>query len=84
MQYRQLISEAHTFLWLWRGDLRPETGSSITNQTLLTQYHATKILQTETDGKCRLCQQFGETMDHIISPCPILAKEHDSVCSTTV
>jgi len=34
-----------------------------------------KVLNTETDSKCRLCQQFDETIDHIISACPILAKE---------
>ena len=38
------------------------------------------------DSKCRLCQQFDETIDHIISACPILAKEqyirrHDRVCA---
>ena len=27
------------------------------------------------DSKCRLCQQFDETIDHIISACPIMAKE---------
>ena len=32
-------------------------------------------MNTETDSKCRLCQQFDETIDHIISACPILAKE---------
>jgi len=26
--------------------------------------------------KCRLCQQFYETTEHIISACPILANEH--------
>ena len=36
--------------------------------------NATKILHTETDSKCRLCQQLDETIDHI-SACPILAKE---------
>ena len=43
------------------------------------------MLSTETDSKCRLCQQFDKTIDHIIPPCPILAKEqctkrHDRVC----
>jgi hypothetical protein len=38
------------------------------------------------DSKCRLRQQFDETIDHIISVCPILAKEHyikrqDRVCA---
>jgi hypothetical protein len=36
------------------------------------------------DSKCRLCQQHDETVDHIISACPVLAKEqyvkrHDGV-----
>jgi len=35
----------------------------------------TKILNTETDSKYRFCQQFEETIDRIISACPILAKE---------
>ena len=56
------------------------------DQALQTKDYATKILNTETDSKCRLCQQFDETIDHIISACPILAKEqytkiHDRVCA---
>jgi len=43
-------------------------------------------LNTETDSKCGLCQQFDETIDNIKSACPILAKEqyikrHDTVCA---
>jgi len=54
------------------------------DQALQTKYYATKLLNTETDGKCRLYQQFDETIDHIISACPILTKEkcikrHDRV-----
>jgi hypothetical protein len=50
------------------------------------KYYETKILNTEADSKCILCQQFDETIDHIISACPILAKEqyikiHDRVCA---
>jgi len=37
--------------------------------------YVTKILYPETDSKCRLYQQHDETMDHIVSACPILAKE---------
>jgi hypothetical protein len=53
-------------------------------QAIQTKYHATKILNTQTDSKCRLCRQFDETIDHIISACPILPKEkyikrHDGV-----
>jgi hypothetical protein len=56
------------------------------DQALQTKYYATKILNTETDSKCRLCHQFEETIEHIISACPMLAKEqyikrHDRVCA---
>ena len=62
----QLISEEGTFLWLLNGDLKADSESEIV---------ATKILNTETDSKCRLWQQCDETIDHIISACPILVKE---------
>jgi len=74
---RQLISEEDTSIWLSKGDLKAETESEIVaaqDQALQTKYYATKILNTETDRKCRLCQQFDETRDHIILACPILAK----------
>ena len=88
-KYRQLISEEDTFLWLSKGDVKAETESEIfaaQDQALQTKYYETKILSTETDSKCRLWQQFDETIDHIISACPILAKEkytkrHDRVCA---
>ena len=86
---RQLIGEEDTFLWLSKGDLKAETESEIVaakDEALQTKYYATKILNTETDSKCRLCQQLDEAVDHIISACPILAKEqyikrHDRVCA---
>jgi len=77
------------FLWLSQGDLKAETESEIVaaqDQALQTKYLATKILSTETGSKFRLCQQFDETIEHIISACPIMAKEqytkrHDVVCA---
>jgi hypothetical protein len=84
-----LIGEEDRFLWLSKENLKAETESEIVaaqNQTIQTEYYATKILNTQTDSKCRLCQQFDETIDHIISACHILAKEqyikrHDRVCA---
>ena len=81
---RQLISKEDTFSWLSKGNLKAETESEIVaaqQQALQTKYRA-----TETDSKCRLCQQSDETVDHIISACPILAKEqyinrHDRACT---
>ena len=75
---REIISEEDTFLWLSKGDLKAETETEIVaaqDQVLQTKYYTTKILNTEIDSKCRLCQQFDETIDHVISACPILAKE---------
>jgi hypothetical protein len=54
---------------------KAETESEIIaahNQALKIKYHASKILQRETHSKC---QQYDETIDHIISACAILAKE---------
>ena len=67
--------------------LTAETESEIVaaqDQALQTKYYATKLLNTETNSKCRLCQQFDETIDHLISACVILTKEqyikrHDRV-----
>jgi hypothetical protein len=89
---RQLIGEEDTFLWLLRGDLKVETESEIIaakDLALQIKYHAMKILQTEADSKCRLCQQFDKTIDHITSVFPILAteqytKRHDRVCAQLV
>jgi hypothetical protein len=84
---RQLISEEYTFLWLLKGDLKAETESEIVaaqDQALNMKYYATELLNTEMDSKCRLCQQFDEKLDRIMSACPIVAKEqyvkqHDKV-----
>ena len=86
---RQLISKEDTLLWLSRGSLKGEAESEIIaaqNRALQTKYHATKILWTEADGKCRHSKQFAETVEHIISACPVLAKEqyikrHDRMCA---
>ena len=53
---RELLREEDTFLWLSKGDLKAETESEIVaaqDQALQTKYYATKILNTETDSKCR-------------------------------
>ena len=86
---RRPIHDEDTFLCLTKGDLKPETESETVaaqDQALHTKYFGKKILKTETDCECRLCQQFDETIDHIITECPILAKEqyikrHDTMCA---
>jgi hypothetical protein len=74
---RKLISEEDIFLWLMNGDLKAETESEIVapqDQVLQMKYCKTKIFNSETHSKCRLCHQFEETIDHIIPAFPILAK----------
>jgi len=59
-----------------RADLKGETESKIIaaqDQALQTKYLATKILQTGTDSKCGLCEQFDVIAEHIISVCTMLA-----------
>jgi hypothetical protein len=41
------------------------------DQVLQTKYHAAKILQTATEGKC---QQYDETVVRILSACPVMVK----------
>ena len=75
---RQLISEEDTFLWLSREDLKGKTESEIIaaqDQTLQAKYLATNLLPTETDSKCRHSKQFDKTGEHIITACPIVAKD---------
>ena len=62
----QLISTDDTFLWWSKGDLMGEVEAA-QDQALHAKYHAIKILQTETDSKCKLCRKFDETVECIIS-----------------
>ena len=55
---RQLISEEYTLLCLQKGELKAETESEIVavqDRAIQTEYYETKILNTETDSKCRRC-----------------------------
>jgi hypothetical protein len=67
---RQLIREENTFLWPSTVDVKGE----IENEIISAEDEA-KILQTETDGRYRLCRQFDEILEHIISARAVLVKE---------
>ena len=76
--YGQLIREENTFLWPSREDLKAESESeTITpqDQALQTEHRVTRILQTERDIRRRLRRRYDETINHITSACPTLAKE---------
>jgi hypothetical protein len=55
------------------------------DEVISKNYFKNKILKKEIEGKCRLCKQHEETIDHFTSGCPILAKNdyltrHDKIC----
>ena len=55
-------------------------------QAIRKNYFKNKILKQEIESKCRLCKQHEETIDHLTSGYPILAKNeylmrHNKVCT---
>lgn len=82
------IDKNLSFLWLRTGNIRAETESLIIaaqDQALTTRAIEARIHRTQTDGKCRICQKFEETVEHITAGCPILAEReyierHNRVC----
>ena len=45
------------------------------DQSLATNNYRNKIIKDGTNPKCRLCHEYDETIEHIISGCPVLAKK---------
>jgi hypothetical protein len=55
------------------------------DQAISTNYFKKKIFK-HIESRCRLCKEYEETIDHLISGCPTLAKNeykirHDKVCT---
>jgi hypothetical protein len=75
--------------WLKSGDIKRETESTIVaaqDPAISTKTFKNKTLKEEVECKCRLCKQHVETIDHLTSGCPNLAKNvylmrHDKVCT---
>lgn len=73
--------------WLRTAGLKSETEGLIIaaqDQSLKTRYLRSKIIKDGTDPNCRICGKFMETINHITSGCPELAKteylhRHDKV-----
>jgi hypothetical protein len=45
------------------------------DQAISTNYFKKKILKQEIESRCRLCEECEETIDHLTSGCPTLAKD---------
>jgi len=85
----RLVDIEHSYLWLICDDIKGETESTIVaaqDQAFSTNCLKNKILKEAVESKCWLCKQH-ETIDHLTSGCPILAKNeylmrHDKVLWT--
>ena len=81
-KYPKRISEAdvdyhQTNKWLKATGLKSETEGLIIaaqDQSLSTRSYHHHIIKDGTDPLCRICGQFEETINHIVSGCPQLAK----------
>jgi hypothetical protein len=78
----QLTGDEDRFLMLSRGNLKVETEGEITaalDMVLQTKYHATKMLQTESDTKCRQCKQQNTSYQHAQYWQKNSSERHDTV-----
>ena len=86
---KRLVNIEQSYRWLKSGDIKGETESIIVaaqDQAISINYFKNKILKEETESKCWLCKKYEETIDHLTSGSPILAKNeylmrHDKVCT---
>ena len=72
------VDQDKTHRWLKADGLKAETGGIIIaahDQSLPTRwYQHNELKELDVDPKCRLCGHFDETIDHLASGCPELAK----------
>ena len=72
------VDQDKTHRWLKAAGLKAETEGFIIatqDQSLPTRWYQHNILKKpDVDPKCRLCGRFDETIDHLVSGCPELAK----------
>ena len=81
------VNKTLTHQWLASSGLKSETEGFIIaaqDQCLNTRNYQAHVLKNGADPLCRICNQYNETIDHIVSGCPILApseykNRHDRV-----
>ncbi|XP_031563644.1 uncharacterized protein LOC116299153 [Actinia tenebrosa] len=75
------VDKQRTHSWLKGTGLKSETEGLIIaaqDQTLPTRYYENKIMGKDVNTKCRICGDYDDTVDHIISGCPVLV--HWKLC----
>jgi len=81
------VDREKSLAWLKSAGLKGETEGFIMaaqDQSLNTRVYRAKIIKDGSSPSCRLCHHFDESIDHIVSGCPALAKtdyihRHDRV-----
>ena len=72
------IDKELTHKWLQCFGLKAETEGLLIaaqGQSLATRYYQHKIINNGASQKCRLCHEFDESIEHIISGCPLLGRK---------
>jgi len=78
-QYPKVVDKldsAESWRWLKNTNIKAESEGLIMaaqDQCLNTNNYRRTILKETTDGKCRLCQEKDETINHITAECSIMA-----------
>ena len=71
------VDQNKTNKWLRSTGLKAEAEGLIIaaqDQNLATRSYHARIIKDGTDPMCRICNRYEETIDHIVSGCPELAK----------
>ena len=66
-----------SWTWIWKSDLKVETEALIfaaQEQALRTNYLKFHIDKTGESPPCRMCNEKGESVNHVISECKKLAQ----------
>ena len=69
------VDQLNTHQWLRSVGLKAETEGFIMaaqDQSLFTRNYQARIIKNGADPKCRMCDQYDETIDHLVSGCPII------------
>ena len=71
------VDHESTFAWLKSSGLKGETEGFILaaqDQSLKTKNYIANIMKAGGNASCRYCHSYQETIDHLCSGCPILAR----------
>ena len=77
MMDKTTVDSDTSYQWLKQADLKGETEGfvcAIQDQVIKTRYYERHILKYDVNDRCRICHQHPETIHHIVSGCPELAK----------